>query len=413
MTGAGRTSASPPIPSAAVEERLRRVQSVADAKLSGMDASELLSQLLERVREAVGADTAAVLLLDHSGELVETVASGLEAETGDRVRMPIDGRRFAGRVTDERRPVIIDQVDEATVRNPALLRAKIRSVAGVPLLADGTVLGLLQVGSLGGRAFTRDDVALLQLAADRAAVAVQALASRADREAATALQRSLIPGAIPGIRGAEIAARYVPGTGSVGGDWYDVFTLPSGEPCMVIGDVAGSGLRAAVIMGRMRSSLRSYALETSDPADILSRLDRKMQYFEPGAMATVACTVLDPGLRQARVSLAGHPPPALAAPGQPARLAKVPADLLIGASPDPSRRTTTVSIPPGALLCFYTDGLVERRDRPIDDGLAEMCAHLTAGPPEAACASLMTGMLHGERARDDIALLMLRRAPAE
>jgi phosphoserine phosphatase RsbU/P len=413
MTGAGRTSA-PPISSAAVEERLRRVQSVADAKLSGMDASELLSELLERARKAVGADTGAVLLIDHSsGELVETVASGLEAETGDRVRMPLDARRFAGRVTDERGPVIIDQVDETTVRNPALLRAKIRSVVGVPLLADGTVLGLLQVGSLGERAFTRDDVALLQLAADRAAVAVQARASRADREAATALQRSLIPGAIPGIRGAEIAARYVPGTGSVGGDWYDVFTLPSGEPCTVIGDVAGSGLRAAVIMGRMRSSLRSYALETADPADVLSRLDRKMQYFEPEAMATVACAMLDPDLRQARISLAGHPPPVLAAPGQAARLAEVPADLLIGARADASRRTTTVSIPPGALLCFYTDGLVERRDRPLDDGLAEMCAQLTAGPPEAACASLMTGMLRGERARDDIALLMLRRAPAE
>jgi hypothetical protein len=119
MTGAGRTSA-PPISSAAVEERLRRVQSVADAKLSGMDASELLSELLERVREAVGADTGAVLLLDNSsGELVETVASGLEAETGDRVRMPLDGRRFAGRVTDERGPVIIDQDDGAQPGAPA------------------------------------------------------------------------------------------------------------------------------------------------------------------------------------------------------------------------------------------------------------------------------------------------------
>jgi Stage II sporulation protein E (SpoIIE) len=124
------------------------------------------------------------------------------------------------------------------------------------------------------------------------------------------------PAALPRIPAAELAARYVPGQGKIGGDWYDVFTLPTGEHCAVVGDVAGSGLQAAVIMGRMRSTLRSYALETSDPADILGRLHRKMQYFEPGALATVACAVLDPVMATARISLAGHLPAVLASPGQ-------------------------------------------------------------------------------------------------
>ena len=94
----------------------------------------------------------------------------------------------------------------------------------------------------------------------------------------------------------------------MGGDWYDVFRLPSGELGLVIGDVAGSGLAAAVIMGRMRSALRAYALETPDPAEVLARLDRKMQHFEPGAMATVLYAVIDPDLNRAHIASAGHLP---------------------------------------------------------------------------------------------------------
>jgi serine phosphatase RsbU (regulator of sigma subunit) len=163
-------------------------------------------------------------------------------------------------------------------------------------------------------------------------------------------------------------------------------------------------------MGRMRSALRAYALETPDPAEVLGRLDRKMQYFEPGALATVLCAVFDPGMEWVRISLAGHFPPVVAAPGQPAALADVPGDLMIGVALDTPRQATTVAIPPGALLCFYTDGLIERRDRPLADGLAALCQVVASGPPEAACAAVMTALVGGEPSRDDIALLMLRRA---
>lgn len=140
------------------------------------------------------------------------------------------------------------------------------------------------------------------MAADRAALAVQSLRSREDQAAALALQRSLVPSALPAVRGTEVAARYVPGSGRVGGDWYDVFVLPSGELGMVVGDVAGSGLGAAVIMGRIRSAPRAYALEFPGPADVLVKLDQKMQYFEEGdVMATVSYAVLDPGSGQLRL----------------------------------------------------------------------------------------------------------------
>jgi serine phosphatase RsbU (regulator of sigma subunit) len=251
----------------------------------------------------------------------------------------------------------------------------------------------------------------LQLAADRSAAAVQSMTVQADRLAAAALQRSLVPTALPVVAGAELAARYIPGSGGVGGDWYDVFTLPTGELCIVIGDVAGSGLPAAVIMGRMRSALRAYALETRDPAEVLSRLDRKMQHFEADAMATVLYAVIDPGLDRMDICLAGHFPPVIAYPGQPAELASAAAGLIIGIADPAPRPVTSLAIPPGALLCFYTDGLIERRGELIDDGLARLCRAVTAQPPEDACATVMHALVGSGPARDDIAVLMLRRQP--
>jgi phosphoserine phosphatase RsbU/P len=329
------------------------------------------------------------------------------------VRIPL-GRGFAGRIAAEARPVILDHVDHTTVLNPILWAQGIRSMMGVPMMAGGRVIGVMHVGSLTPRQFSGQDIELLQLAGDRAAAAVQSIAARTDRVAAAALQRSLVPSALPVVPGAELAARYIAGRGGVGGDWYDVFTLPSGELCVVIGDVAGSGLPAAVIMGRMRSALRAYALETRDPAEVLGRLDRKMQHFEPDAMATVLYAVLDPGLDVMRVSLAGHFPPVIAPPGRPAELASAEPGLMIGAAVGVSRPVSTVPVPPGTMLCFYTDGLIERAGEVIDEGLARLCQAVTAEPPDLACSAVMRALVGSEPARDDIALLMLRRqAPGD
>ena len=309
--------------------------------------------------------------------------------------------------------MVLDHVDHTTVLNPILMEKGIRTLMGVPMVAGGRVIGVMHVGSLTPREFTTHDIDLLQLAADRAATTVQSLSARDDRVAAAALQRSLLPFELPLIPGAQAAARYVPGQGVVGGDWYDVFPLPSGELCVVIGDVAGSGLPAAVIMGRMRSVLRAYALETVDPGEVLGRLDRKMHHFEPGAMATVAYAVFDPGLERVHIASAGHLPPVVAAAGQAGELADVAGGLMIGVDASAHRPVTTMEIPPGTLLCFYTDGLVERREFPLDEGLARLCRAVMAEPPDAACASVMGAIVGAESVRDDIALLMLRREPLD
>jgi len=396
---------------AEAQGRLRDLQSITDVALSRLGDHDFLPVLLDRARGILRADTAALLLLDSpAGQLVAVAAAGLEEEVRQGVRIPV-GQGFAGRVAASGRPVILTHVDHTTVLNPILMDKGIRSLLGVPLMANGKVIGVLHVGSLTPRGFTSDDATLLQLAADRAALAVQSLRSADDRIAAVALQRSLLPSALPVVPGLRIAARYVPGSGVLGGDWYDVFVLPSGELGVVIGDVAGSGLQAAVVMGRMRSALRAYALETTDPADVLGRLDRKMQYFEPGAMATVLYAVLDLALDRVRIASAGHLPPVMAGPGEAGSLVDISGGLMIGVDPQVQRQVTTVKIAHGAVLCLYTDGLVERREHPLDEGLARLCGAVVARPPEEVCVSVMGALVGGTSARDDVALLTLQRLP--
>lgn len=398
---------------ARTDDQLRDIQAITDTALSGLDADSLLTELLERTKDVLDADTAAVLLIDNSSrELIATAASGLEEEVRQGARVAL-GAGFAGRVAAERKPVILDQVDESTVVNPILRDKGIRTLMGVPMIVGGRLVGVMHVGSLSGRRFVHADVTLLQLAADRAAAAVSAMQATTDGLAAAALQRSLLPSALPDVAGVEMAARFIAGQGVVGGDWYDVFFLPSGELSMVVGDVAGSGLPAAVIMGRMRSALRAYALETSDPAEVLARLDRKMQHFEPDAIATVLYAVLDPSLETARISAAGHLPPVLAVPGHPGELVDVHPDLLIGADAATPRQAATIAIPPGGLLCMCTDGLIERREYPLDEGLDRLCKALQAGPAEAACAAVMAALVGAEEMRDDIAMLVFHRVERE
>jgi phosphoserine phosphatase RsbU/P len=402
--------------------RLRDIEAVTDAALSRLDEQALLNALLERVKRVLRADTAAVLLLDQSAsQLVATAASGIEEEVRQGVRIPL-GAGFAGRVAASGEPFILNQVDHTTVRNPLLVDRGIKSLLGVPLLVGGKVIGVLHVGSLSGRAFGQQDAELLQLAADRAALALHSIMSQDDALAAVALHRSLLPTTLPKVPGLDLAARYVTGSGTVGGDWYDVFVLPDGKLGIVVGDVAGSGLAAAVIMGRMRSALRAYVLETADPGTALRLLDRKIQYFEPDAMATVLYGLYTAGTGEFVLSSAGHLPPVLAAPGGQAALLPLRPDPPIGTADDPQRRSITAFIPPGALLCCFTDGLVERRDRSIEHGMDQIAAvldeQITASTSrsgtaeslaEDACAAVMRALVGNAPARDDIAVVMLSR----
>ncbi|MFF4874992.1 PP2C family protein-serine/threonine phosphatase [Micromonospora sp. NPDC000668] len=391
------------------DERLRRIEAVTDAALSQLDVKDLLAELLDRVREVLGVETAAILLLDvHAQQFVATATKGLREDVRHGARVPV-GHGFAGRIAQEKQPVRLDNL--AADDDAALFDQGARSLLGVPMLAGGDVIGVIHVGCLRPHRFTDADVQLLQLAADRASLATRAQASGLDRAAALALQRSLLPTHLPDAPGVNMAARYVPGHDiGVGGDWYDVFTLPSGWLGVVIGDVSGHGLRSAVVMGRLRSALRAYALVCDDPAEALTLLDRKVHHFETGNLATVLYAMISPDRTTIQVSLAGHLQPILATPGRPADMLTIPVDLPLGIGPrQPARRYTEVEFPSNAVLICYTDGLVERRGEVIDVGIERLRAAIEPGTAEMVCARIMT-KLAGEQATDDIALLAIHAA---
>jgi phosphoserine phosphatase RsbU/P len=378
-----------------------------------------VTELLEQARRDAGADEAALLLLDTSGTMLVPVAAlGLDRSAHAGFRVPV-GAGFAGRVAATRRPVILADVNPGSVLNPALHRAGIKSLLGVPVTGPTGLLGVVHVGSVTPRAFTEQDIAQLDECA--AQLAVQVLRRRASEEhiSALALQRSLLPTA-PRVEGLDVAARYVPADGDLGGDWYDVFRLPGERIGIVMGDVAGHGLPAAVIMGRLRSALRAYALEHQNPAEVLRLLDMKISYFEDGAVATVVYAVAEPPYSNFMVSSAGHLPPYLVSADGAVCATDVRPDPPLGVrSPSDEslpRHAVTVQLPPGASLCLFTDGLVERRPaagaRQADQlgtGLTRLMSALRPGDADDACDAILDALVGDVITEDDIALLVLRR----
>jgi len=396
-----------------VGERLQAISSLTDISIGHLDVDDLLSELLVRVKALLGADTAAVLLLDRaSSQLVARAAVGIEEEVRQGARVGL-GRGFAGRVAAERRPVVLHRIDPSTVENPILWQKGIRAMLGVPLQSGTEVLGVLHVGSLIEREFGADDVELLELTASRIAAAMQARELEVERAAARVLQRSLLPSTPSKIPGFQLATRYVPAERGVGGDWYDAFCLPSGQLWVMAGDVVGHGLPAAAIMGRLRSSFRSYAMQSDDPAEVVRRVNSKVRFFEPSQTATVVCVMLPPPYDTMRIISAGHPPPVLTVPGEDAVLLDVPLVPPVGVVAELDAVSAEFKFPHGATLVAYTDGLVERRGEPLDVGFERLRSVVVPKHPEVLCREIMDVMVGRESPRDDLALIVLRRLPDE
>ncbi|MGN6188684.1 MAG: GAF domain-containing protein, partial [Conexibacter sp.] len=193
IAGMPNPSASDEPAPVADRQRLEALERITDAALASLSVEQLLHELLLRITEIINSDTAAILLLDETGTLLHArAAKGIEEEVEQGVKIPV-GRGFAGRVAAERRAVFIEDVDHADVLNPILREKGIHSLLGVPLLVEQRVLGVLHVGSLVPREFTGEEAALLQLAADRAAIAIEHATLYEQRQLAELLQRRLLP----------------------------------------------------------------------------------------------------------------------------------------------------------------------------------------------------------------------------
>jgi putative methionine-R-sulfoxide reductase with GAF domain/anti-sigma regulatory factor (Ser/Thr protein kinase) len=398
---------------AKAKESLRDIKSITHASLAYLDVDELLPFLLDRVLELLECDTAAVLLFEpDSQHLVARAARGLEEEVRQGVRIPI-GTGFAGRIAAQRRPVVLEVVDSSTVANPILWEKGIRSMLGVPLITGGTLVGVLHVGSFTQRTFDDNEVMLLELVADKVAGSVLAGVAESERRAAGVLQRSLLPSVLPKHPHVEFASRYAPAErGGIGGDWYDAFELPSGDVWVMTGDVAGHGLQPAVVMGRLRSALRAYALLGMTPEDVIRGANRKLLQFEPGAMATVTCAVLTPPFDEIRMCSAGHLPPVLVDPGVAPRLLEAKPVPPLGVLDELEPHSTRWPVVEGSVLVLYTDGLVERRGESLTEGLERLRQAAHTAAPGPLCGRLMDDLVGSYVPADDIALLVLRIHPA-
>ena len=391
------------------EDALRELQRISDAALASLSMHDLLRELLERIAGILGTDTAAFLLLDEvAGDLVAQAAKGIEEEVEQGVRIPM-GRGFAGRIAAERRAVRIEDVDHADILNPILREKGIRSLLGVPLLVEGRVIGVLHVGSLVRRHFDEREADLLQLAADRAAIAIEHARLHAQRHVVEAMQRSMLPAALPVIPGIQFTATYRPAAidARVGGDWYDVFEIGRGRIALVIGDVVGRGVEAGALMAQVRTALRAYALEGHPPAEVMELLNRLFAAVRPTKLTTLVLLVLDPEHGELRLVSAGHLPPIVVGPDGVGRLLDVEGDPPVGAFRAAIYHEHRMPLAPGSRVVLVTDGAAEVRGEPLDAGLGRLLAMSEQEPDaHALCSAITAGAVTGGPSDDDVAVLI-------
>lgn len=308
------------------------------------------------------------------------------------------------------------------------------SVMTAPLHARGILLGRVTVWRTGSTApFDAEDLTLLEEVAARAGLAVDnARRYTRERRAAVKLQRSLLPPALTDVVAAETASVYLPTDAArgVGGDWFDVIPLSSARVALVVGDVVGHGLQATATMGRLRTAVRTLADLDVDPEELLIHLDDLVLQLtveadsdrpgvEDGAPNSLtdsvgaSCLYLtyDPVTRHCVMASAGHPPPALIRPDGAVEFIDLDPGPPLGVSSLPFE-ITELDLPPGSVLALYTDGLVERGNGDVDEGMAELRARLQRADvlnrPLAGLPREIVSELPPSRLPDDVTLLLAR-----
>ncbi len=312
------------------------------------------------------------------------------------------------------RPEDLPRIARSSESAELLAAAGVHSYMAVPLIARGEVLGALDLKrTRNPEPFNADDELLAGELAARAAVCIDnARWYRQVRNTALTLQRSLLPQQPPDQPGLEVAYRYQPAQAAseVGGDWFDVIPLTGDKTALVVGDVMGSGINAAVTMGQLRTATRTLAELDLRPDQVLRHLDRITDRMGQ-TITTCVYAVYNPHLDQCTMSSAGHLPPALVRPGRPPILLDLPTGAPLGVG-DVTFHSTTIDLNPGDELVLYTDGLVETRHQAIDERLDELLS-LLVDPPESLeeTCDVVLRTLREPGDHDDVALLVARARP--
>lgn len=295
-----------------------------------------------------------------------------------------------------------------------LARLRANSVLATPLLVDQRSAGVLVLARDAGQpAFAATDVEVVEEFARRLADGMATAETYArEHTIAETLQRSLLPDALPVIPGLDLAVRYLPATdgAAVGGDWYDAFPIDANRVCLVIGDVIGHSITSASIMGQARTVLRTCALDSRCPGDLLRRTSLALAQLLPEAMATVACAVLDLATGDLTYASAGHPPPLLTTATSAEYLDDV-TGVMLGTGADAAYPVGRRRLRPGTGLLLYTDGLIEDRHRDLSVGLGTLASALRLSPARTAeqiCTTAQQALLGTAPRADDVCLIAIR-----
>lgn len=398
----------------ALRRRVQALQSVTE-QLATAATSEQMAQIV--VRDAIGLitpiGTVTVTRPDRS-EPVSWLTAGYPDERPNRsvTGVPVGGQAMAA--IRQRQPIRLGSAAPAGTAPPlpAHLRATgARGWLELPAVSADGVLGSLGFGFPDDQPPDPDTLSYAQALTQLTAQALErAQLYERDHEAAHQLQRALLPAPHVELPGLHAASVYLPADRAheVGGDWYDAFLLPDRRIALVVGDVVGHDLAAAVAMGRLQAALRLLAAESTGPADLLSKLDTAVISIPNALPTTVGYAEYDPSSRELRYACAGHLPPLLAS-AEGVRYLNGGRSTPLGV-PNGARPEAVRTLPPGATLFWCTDGLVERRGEVLDVGLNRLAA-AAAGTDllsaEAACARVV-GELAGGPLGDDAVLLCVR-----
>ncbi|MCY7301468.1 MAG: SpoIIE family protein phosphatase [Thermoleophilia bacterium] len=372
---------------------------------------------LRKLQLVTAALSKAVTAADVSQACLEHAAAGIGAEEG-LVVLPREGSSLFS--LDVVAAIGALQPKDEIPAGAAGPIAECVSGGQLISTADGWIALPLADGALALRSpsvrpiATPDREWLTTLSSQSAQALDRAGRYETERSIAETLQRSVLPERLPSLHGVKLAARYLPGTVGmdVGGDWYDVIHLSDGRMGLVIGDVVGKGVRAAAMMGQLRNALRAFAFEYTDPYEVVSRLGKFVDEMVEVPFATLVYLVVDPRRRGARYVVAGHPPPLVRASDGTTTFLDGGRTLPIGVDASLGFAAGDVQFDAGSTVVLYTDGLVERRGLPLDEGLQLLAASAAVSndDPEEFVDALIASLAGDHERPDDVAVLAVRFA---
>ena len=372
-------------------------------------------------RDAVGASglRRAVVLVSREGEPTAVLGhAGYGSRPGDELAGSGWDAPYASTFAPlAREPLFLESTEAVRARVPVAVGSPLEEASVLvvlPIRVAGQRLGTLLVWDTEPRTLEQNQREVLTGQASQGGQALRrALAFESEANAASTLQRSLLSPTLPARDDLAMAARYVPGEAGlrVGGDWYDCVPVDDHKVALVVGDVMGKGLRAAAVMGQMRTAVRSLASADPSPAAVLSGLDRLRSMLDVDEIATVAYVLLDAESGVARVARAGHLPPILVDREGRATLLEEGGSPPLG-TPGPQRVEAEVRVPPGSVLALYTDGIVEDRASGLDglEAFVDLVGETARrkGPDVEALATELLVLTSANQRQDDIALLVAR-----